>query len=59
MEPFTTGLTVALVLFMALAAVVTVAAVAILGESLVRNHRIRVARHETIRTYYRGLALTH
>ena len=36
-----------------------IASVTVLGQSVVRNHRTRVARHESIPTYYRRLVLSH
>ena len=33
--------------------------VTVVGEFVVRNRRVRLDRHQSIRTYYRGLALTH
>lgn len=54
-----TGLTAFAVVFVALAAVAAVVAVATVGEFVVSNRRTRLARHESIRRYYRGLAITH
>ncbi|MBB6626754.1 hypothetical protein H5V45_05400 [Nocardioides sp. KIGAM211] len=44
---------------LALAAVGAVVALAAVAEFVVSNRRTRVARHQTVRTYYRGLALSH
>lgn len=54
-----TGLTAFALVFVALAAVASVVALGVLGEFVVRNRRVRLARHESIRTYYVGLALSH
>lgn len=32
---------------------------AVVGESVVRNRRQRLARHESFGTYYRGVLLSH
>jgi len=37
----------------------SIASVTVLGQSVVRHHRTRVARHESIPTYYRHLVLAH
>jgi len=42
-----------------LALVGSIASVTVVGQSLARHHRTRVARHESIPTYYRRLALAH
>jgi hypothetical protein len=54
-----TGLTAFAVAFVVLAVVASVVALGVVGEFLVRNRRTRLARHQTIGTYYRGLALSH
>jgi hypothetical protein len=54
-----TSLTPFALAFIALAAVVATLGLAVVGEFVVRNRRVRLARHESIRTYYGGLALTH
>ena len=36
-----------------LALVGSIASVTVIGQSVVRHHRTRVARHESIPTYYR------
>ena len=38
-----------------LALVGSIASVTVIGQSAVRHHRLRVARHESIPTYYRRL----
>lgn len=45
--------------FFVVAAFGTVVAVAALAEFVVSNRRTRVAHHQSVRTYYRGLALSH
>ena len=47
------------VVFAVLALVGSLASVAVLGQSVVRHHRTRVARHQSIPTYYRRLVLAH
>ena len=42
-----------------LALVGSVASLAVLGQSVARHHRLRVARHQSIPTYYRRLVLAH
>ena len=42
--------------FAVLALVGSLASVAVLGQAVVRHHRTRVARHQSIPTYYRRLA---
>jgi hypothetical protein len=37
----------------------SVASIGVLGQSAVRHHRMRVARHQSIPTYYRRLVLAH
>ena len=45
--------------FFAVAAVALVAAVAVATDFLVVNHRVRLARHESIPTYYGQLHFAH
>jgi hypothetical protein len=42
-----------------LALVGSFASVTVIGQSAVRHHRLRVARHQSIPTYYRRLVLAH
>jgi hypothetical protein len=42
-----------------LAIVGGIASVTVLGQSVAFHHRARVARHESIPTYYRHLVLAH
>ncbi|HCB04360.1 MAG TPA: hypothetical protein PLZ93_08300 [Nocardioides sp.] len=42
-----------------LALVGSIASVTVLGQSVVRHHQLRVARHQSIPTYYRRLVLAH
>ena len=51
------GVTPFVVVVALLALVGSIASVAVLSESLVRHHRNRVARHQSIPTYYRRLVL--
>jgi hypothetical protein len=45
--------------FLVVAAIAAVASIATVGEFVVTNRRARLARHESIRSYYSGFALTH
>lgn len=54
-----TGLTGFAVVFVVLAGTASVVALGVVGEFLVRNRRVRLARHQSIPVYYRGLALSH
>lgn len=45
--------------FLVIAGVAIVAALAVMTDFVVGNRRTRVARHESIRTYYGRLALSH
>jgi hypothetical protein len=53
----------AFVVFLVIAALGTLVSLAVIAQSashfVVRNHRNRVARHESIPTYYRRLVTTH
>ena len=42
-----------------LALVGSIASVTVIGQSAVRHHRLRVARHQSIPTYYRRLVAAH
>jgi hypothetical protein len=42
-----------------LALVGSIASVTVLAQTVVEHHRTRVARHESIPTYYRRLVLAH
>lgn len=48
-----------LVAFAALAVVGLVVAVAAVTEFVVSNRKVRVSRHESMRSYYGRLALSH
>jgi hypothetical protein len=48
-----------LVVIAVLAAVGSIASVTMLSRSVVSLHRDRVARHQSIPTYYRRLVLAH
>lgn len=48
-----------LVAFVALAVVTLVVAVAAITEFVVSNRKVRVSRHESMRSYYGRLALSH
>jgi hypothetical protein len=47
------------IVFLVVAAIAAVASVATVGQFVVTNRRARLARHESIRSYYGGFALTH
>jgi hypothetical protein len=63
MTPDLSGLVPFMVVFIALGVAGGLASLAVLGRVgfgfVVDNHRTRVARHETIPTYYRRLLLSH
>jgi hypothetical protein len=48
-----------LVVVALLALVGGIASVTVLAQTTVRHHRTRVARHQSIPTYYRRLVATH
>ncbi|GAB2444846.1 hypothetical protein GCM10027062_26530 [Nocardioides hungaricus] len=54
-----TGLTPFVVVLLVVGVAAAVAALGVVAEFVVRNRRIRLARHESVRAYYRGLAPTH
>jgi hypothetical protein len=54
-----TGLVPFLVVVALLALLGGIASATLLGQSVVRNHRARIARHESIPAYYRRLVLAH
>ena len=45
--------------FLGLAVVAAVVSLAVVADVVVRNRRDRLARHESIPTYYRALVLSH
>lgn len=55
----TTALSFFLYGFFAVAAIGAVIGLAAVAEFVVSNRRTRVARHESVGTYYRGLTLSH
>ena len=54
-----TSVFVLAIAFLVVAAVAAVVSVAVIGQFVVTNRRARLARHESIRSYYGGFALTH
>ena len=48
-----------LVAFAVIAVLGVSLAVGALTEGVLRNRRVRMARHQSVRTYYRGLVLSH
>ncbi len=48
-----------LVAFFTVAALSALLGLAALAEFVVSNRRTRVAREQSVRTYYRGMALSH
>ena len=48
-----------LALVLTLATVGVVLTLGVLAEAVVRNRRVRVSRHESLRTYYGRLAFHH
>jgi cell division protein FtsX len=63
MAPDLSGLDPFMYTFLAVAVIGAVVSLVIIGQSLtafvVTNHRARVARRESIPTYYRRLVLSH
>jgi hypothetical protein len=45
--------------FLALAALGAVTGLTVVAAAVIRHRRSRVARQQTVRTYYRGMVLTH
>ena len=45
--------------FLVVAAIAAVASVVTVSQFVVTNRRARLARHESIRSYYGGYAITH
>ena len=43
----------------ALALVGGIASLVVIGRTLAQHHRVRVARHQSIPTYYRRVVLAH
>ena len=54
-----TGLTAFAVVFVVLASVAAVVALGMIAEFVVSNRRVRLARQQSVRSYYGGLALHH
>ena len=55
----TTQISLYLALVLTLATVGVVLTLGVLAEAVVRNRRVRVSRHESLRTYYGRLAFHH
>jgi hypothetical protein len=54
------GTAVALAIaFIVLAAVLAAVSVAVITDFVVSNRRTRIARHESLRSYYRGLVVSN
>jgi hypothetical protein len=53
-----TSVLVIAVAFLVVAAIAAIASIATVGQFVVTNRRARLARHESIRSYYSGFALT-
>ena len=58
MTVVSTTLVVLAIAFLVVGVLVALASIAVVGNFVVTNRRARLARHESIRTYYRGFALT-
>ena len=58
MTVVSTSVLVLAIAFLVVAAIAAVVAVAATGEFVVTNRRARLARHESIRSYYSSFALT-
>lgn len=50
---------VLIISFIVLAIAASLVSLAVLTQFVASNRRVRLARHESVGTYYRGLALTH
>jgi hypothetical protein len=50
---------VLIISFIVLAVAASLVSLAVLTQFVASNRRVRLARHESVGTYYRGLALTH
>ena len=48
-----------IIAFLVLGTVAAIVAVGVLTQFVASNRKVRLARHESIPTYYRGLAATH
>jgi hypothetical protein len=55
----TTALTIYLVVAFVLAAIALVLSLGVVATEVAHNRRIRLARHQSMRTYYGRLALHH
>ena len=59
MTPYSTALAVYLTVFLAVAVVATVAALGAAAEAVIRSRRVRLTRHESLRTFYAPLLALH
>ena len=59
MLSFDTTLNIYLVAVFSLAAVALVLSLGVVATAVVRNRRVRLSRHQSMRTYYGRLALHH
>jgi len=59
MLSFDTTLNIYLIAVFSLAAVALVLSLGIVATAVVRNRRVRLSSHESMRTYYGRLALHH
>ena len=48
-----------IIAFIVLAVVAAAVSLAVLTEFVTSNRKVRLARHESVRTYYRSLVPTH
>ena len=48
-----------IIAFIVLAVAAAAVSLAVLVDFISTNRKVRLARHESVKTYYRGLALTH
>jgi hypothetical protein len=55
----TTQISIFLALVLTMAAVGITLTVGVLAEAIVRNRRVRVSRHESMRTYYGRVVFHH
>ena len=55
----TTSISIYLIVVFAIAALTLVASLGVVVREVARNRRVRLARHQSVRTYYGRLALHH
>ena len=48
-----------IIAFLVLGTVAAIVALGVLTQFVTSNRKLRLARHESVKTYYRGLATSH